>query len=163
MKRRLLPHPLLTLLLVVVWLMLVNHLSLGTLVMALLLGFAIPVLAAPYWPDRPHLRNPRMILEYLAIVVWDIVAANFTVARIVLFVPNRRLRPAWVAIPLVLTHPEAITTLAATITLTPGTISADLSADRRMLLVHCLHAPDPGAVRDAIKTRYEARLKEIFE
>ena len=140
MMRRLFPHPQLTLLLVVVWLMLVNALSLGSLVMAVLLGIAIPLLAMPYWPNRPRLRNPRIVAEYLAVVAWDIVAANFTVARIVLFVPNARLRPAWVAVPLVLTHPEAITTLAATITLTPGTISADLSADSRTLLVHYLQS-----------------------
>ena len=48
------------------------------------------------------------------------------------------------------------------ITLTPGTLSCDLSQDRDALLVHCLHAPDPEAVLEEIKTRYEARLKEIF-
>ena len=51
----------------------------------------------------------------------------------------------------------------STITLTPGTVSCDLSRDGRSLLVHCLHAPDPDAVLSEIKTRYESRLKEIFE
>ena len=53
--------------------------------------------------------------------------------------------------------------LAATITLTPGTVTADMSACGRALLIHSLHAPDPDAVRDEIKSRYEARLKRIFE
>ncbi len=57
---------------------------------------------------------------------------------------------------------EAISLLAGTITMTPGTLTADVSADGRTLLVHALHAPDPDAVRDEIKTRYEARLKRIF-
>lgn len=160
--RKLFPHPQLTLLLAVVWLLLVNQITLGSLVMAGLLGTAIPVLTGPYWPDRPRLRNLPMIVIYLAIVLWDIVIANFIVARIVLFMPNAKLRTAWVAVPLRLTRPEAITVLAATITLTPGTISADLSADGRTLLVHCLHAPDPEAVLHDIQTRYEARLLEIF-
>ena len=47
--------------------------------------------------------------------------------------------------------------------MTPGTVSADVSAEGHALLVHCLDASDPDAVRDEIKTRYEARLKEIFE
>jgi len=47
--------------------------------------------------------------------------------------------------------------------MTPGTVTADMSADGRALLVHSLHAPDPGAVRDEIKSRYETRLKGIFE
>ena len=53
--------------------------------------------------------------------------------------------------------------LAGTITMTPGTVSATLSADGRAILVHCLHTDDPDAVRDTIKTRYERRLKEIFQ
>jgi len=58
--------------------------------------------------------------------------------------------------------PEAITVLAGTITLTPGTVSADLSDEGHSLLVHVLHTDDPDAVRDDIITRYQDRLKEIF-
>ena len=47
--------------------------------------------------------------------------------------------------------------------MTPGTVSSDISACGRVLLVHCLDAPDPDTVRDQIKQRYERRLKEIFE
>ena len=65
-------------------------------------------------------------------------------------------------IPLEIRTPEAITVLAGTITLTPGTVSCDLSECGHALLVHCLHAPDPDSVVLDIKTRYESRLKEIF-
>ncbi|MCB1345765.1 MAG: monovalent cation/H+ antiporter subunit E, partial [Rhodobacteraceae bacterium] len=92
-----------------------------------------------------------------------IVKANIDVALIVLFKPRRDLRPAWVCVPLEIRAAEAITVLAGTITLTPGTVSCDLSEDGHAILVHCLHAPDPDAVRDDIKARYERRLKEIFE
>jgi multicomponent K+:H+ antiporter subunit E len=94
--------------------------------------------------------------------MWDIVVANVQVAWIVLTKPNSKLRPAWVVIPLDLVQPEAITILAGTITLTPGTVSADLSDGGHSLLVHALHTDDPDAVRDEIKDRYERRLKEIF-
>ena len=63
---------------------------------------------------------------------------------IVLTKPNARLRPAWVVIPLDLRKPEAITILAGTITLTPGTVSADLSDERHSLLVHALARRRPG-------------------
>jgi multicomponent K+:H+ antiporter subunit E len=95
-------------------------------------------------------------------VLWDIMVANVQVAWIVLTRPNSKLRPAWIIIPLDLRQPEAITVLAGTITLTPGTVSADVSNTGHYLLVHALDAPDPDAVRDDIKQRYEARLKEIF-
>ena len=75
---------------------------------------------------------------------------------------NADLRPSWVVIPLDLREAEAITVLAGTITLTPGTVSADLSDEGHSLLVHALDTDDPDAVRDEIKDRYERRLKEIF-
>ena len=80
-----------------------------------------------------------------------------------LTVPNSKLKPAWIVIPLDLVQPEAITMLAGTITLTPGTVSADLSDQGHSLLVHVLHTDDPLSVVDEIKTRYEDRLKEIFQ
>ena len=89
--------------------------------------------------------------------------ANITVAYLILFKRTRSLQPAWICVPLDLRKPEAITALAGTITLTPGTVSCDISSEGHSLLVHCLHAPDPDAVRDEIKERYERRLKEIFE
>lgn len=163
MIRRLLPHPLLSLVLALVWLGLVNRWAWGSLVFALLLGLALPPLIAPWWPGARGIRRPWRIPAYLALLLVDIIRANVTVALIVLFKPRRALRPAWIAVPLDLRRPEAIASLAATVTLTPGTVSCDLSQDGRALLVHCLHAPDPDAVRAEIKTRYEARLKEILE
>ncbi|MFC2970316.1 Na+/H+ antiporter subunit E [Acidimangrovimonas pyrenivorans] len=163
MLRRLFPHPLLTALLTVVWMMLQNHVSAGAAAFGLLLGIVIPLITRNYWPDRPKLRNPLMIADYIRVVLWDIVVANFTVAKIVLFMPKSRLQPAWIAIPLELRTPEAITVLAGSITLTPGTLTAELSSNGHALLVHCLHAPDPDSVREEIKDRYERRLMEIFE
>ncbi|MFU8863470.1 MAG: Na+/H+ antiporter subunit E [Rhodobacterales bacterium] len=163
MMSRILPHPLLTLLLVAVWQMLVNYISLGTLVFGLILGIIIPLVTAPYWPDRARLKNPAMIVEFVLIVLWDIVVANIVVARTILFTRNEDMRSTWITVPLDLKTPEAITVLAGTITMTPGTVSSDISADGRSLLIHCLDAPHPDTVRDTIKQRYERRLKEIFE
>ena len=162
LTRRLLPHPLLTLLLIIVWCLLSNALTLGTVVFGAILGLLIPILTAAYWPDRPPVARPFGMIVYCAIVIWDIIRSNLTVAGQILFRGNK-LQPAWIVIPLDLKKPEAITILAGSITLTPGTLSADLSADGTSLLVHALHAPDPDAVRDEIKDRYERRLKEIFQ
>jgi len=161
--RKLLPHPWLTVLLAVIWVMLNNRISLGVIVFGLILGVLIPLFTAPYWPNRRKLKNFPMILEYGAIAIWDIIVANVVVAYTILFVRNRDMHPQWVAVPLDIRTPSAITILAGTITLTPGTVSADTSADGRSLLVHCLNTRDTDAVRDEIKQRYERRLKEIFE
>lgn len=163
MLARLVPHPVLSLTLTLVWLGLVNKITLGNLLLGGFLGLVIPIMTAPYWPNRPKLRKPLVVAEYMLIVLWDIVVANVQVALVVLLKRNEEIRSHWINVPLELTSPEAITVLAGTITMTPGTLSAVLAADGGCILVHCLHTDDPDGVRDAIKSRYEQRLKEIFQ
>jgi multicomponent K+:H+ antiporter subunit E len=163
MMARMFPHPQLTLMLTLVWLLLVNTVTLGNLILGLVLGIAIPVITQPFWQKRPVLRSPLRIAEYVAIVLWDIVVANVVVAYTILFKSNARTRSHWISVPLDLHSPEAITVLAGTITMTPGTVASALTADARAILVHCLDTDDPAGVRDQIKHRYERRLKEIFE
>jgi len=156
------PHPLLTLLLAAVWILLQNQFSAGMAVFGLILGIIFTKITAIWWPERPGKIHLGKMISYALVVIWDILVANIEVAWIVLTKPNSKLKPAWIVIPLDLKEPEAITVLAGTITLTPGTVSADLSDEGHSLLVHALHTEDSDAVRDEIKQRYEARLKEIF-
>lgn len=162
MMKRLFPHPYLSLLLTIVWLVLVNKITLGNVVLGAILGIVIPFITGPYWPGKPRARAPFKIIEYMLVVLWDIVVANIQVALIILFKRNSDLKSEWITVPLDLRSPEAITVLAGTITMTPGTVSALLSSCGTSILVHCLHTDDPDAVRDEIKDRYERRLKEIF-
>lgn len=163
MRARLLPHPLLTLLLILVFILLMNEVTPGVVVLGIVLGVVVPLLTAPFWPGRPRLKAPLTIASYGLIVMWDIVVSNIEVAQIILFRPADRLRTRYVTVPLDLVTPEAIAVLAGTITMTPGTVSADLSADGKALLVHCLDAGDPDGAVATIKARYESRLKRIFE
>lgn len=158
---RLMPHPGLSVLLVAMWMVMVGEASFGALFLGIVIGILVPIFTAPWWPGRPRLRF-LPALAYAAIVLRDILVANVEVAAIILFKRTRDLRPAWLTIPLELTSPEAITVFAGTISLTPGTVSADVSACGRYLLVHALHAPDPAAEIAKVKARYEARLKGIF-
>jgi multicomponent K+:H+ antiporter subunit E len=144
------------------WLALNNSLAPGHVVLAILMGGLLPIYTANFWPDRPRLQSPGTLCVFLAIFVWDIVVANLQVAYLVLFGTPSKLKSQWICIPLDLRQPEAITMLAGTISLTPGTISSDVSADGRSLLVHCLHVGDPAAEVEKIKSRYERRLKAIF-
>lgn len=162
MLRAVIPHPLLSLTLLAVWIGLVNTVTVGNLLLGSAIGLIVPMVTRAYWPDRPRLARPLKIVEYVLIVLWDIVVANVQVAMVILFRKEADIRSHWIPIPVELTSVEAITVLAGTITMTPGTVSATLSADGQCILVHCLHSDDPDAVRDEIKSRYEARLKEIF-
>lgn len=91
----------------------------------------------------------------------DILLANITVAMQVLG-PERKLRPGFVWVPLELTNIHGISALTSVITLTPGTVTAELSRDRKYLLVHCLDIDDPQHMIDDIKRRYEAPLRKVF-
>lgn len=162
MTARLLPHPRLSVTLALIWLMLVNEVTTGQLLLGAALGVAVPLFTAPYWPGKPRMAEGRKLLGFVLVVLWDVVVANIAVARLILFRPVSAMRPAFFAVPLELRRPEAITLLAGAITMTPGTVSCDVSADGGALLVHVLDAPDPDAVRDEIKSRYEKRLMEIF-
>ncbi|MFG1280048.1 Na+/H+ antiporter subunit E [Xanthobacter autotrophicus] len=163
MRARLLPHPLLTVLVTLVFVFLMNEVTPGVVVLGLILGFAIPLLTAPFWPGRPRLKAPLTVAEFMLVVLWDIIVSNIEVAKLILFRRGDSLRTRYVTVPLDLEAPEAIALLAGTITMTPGTVSADLSADGKALLVHCLDTGDPAATVAAIKARYERRLKRIFE
>lgn len=162
MFRRLLPHPLLTPVLAVVWLLLVNSVAPGHIVLGLLLGWAIPLFTLRFWPEPVRIRHPLTLLRFIAIVFYDIIAANFVVARRILGRPER-LRPAFVKVPLALKSDLAISLLANTICLTPGTVSAQLAPDRASLLVHGLDVADADALVAGIKQRYELLLLEVFE
>ena len=160
--KRLLPHPLLSATLVAIWLLLVNDLSFGQLLLGAILGWAVPLYTARFWPEQVKVRRPLQLLRFIAIVLYDIIVANISVARLILG-RQETLQPAFIVMPLVLQSEIAISVLANTISLTPGTVSASLSADRRCLIVHTLHTTDPDELLKTIRDRYEAPLKEILE
>jgi multicomponent K+:H+ antiporter subunit E len=159
---RLLPHPALSAMLLIVWLLMANSITVGGIVLGGVFALVLPKFTQPFWPDRPRMRFGRAFLGYLGIVLLDIIVANFQVAWLILFRRNRDLRARWLVVPIDLTTPEAITMLAGTISLTPGTVSSDVSADGRYLLVHALDVDDAEAEIARIKTRYEARLQRVF-
>jgi len=162
MIRRLLPHPALSVLLLVVWMLLVNEFTMGALFLAVVFCVLVPLVTSRFWPDRPRIRFGRDAAAFVIIVLFDIVVANFQVAWIILTRRNRDLRSHWLVIPVELRSAEAITVLAGTISLTPGTVSSDVSGDGRTLLVHALDVADPAAEVARIKQRYEARLLKVF-
>jgi len=161
--RRLLPHPLLSLVLWLAWLALNNTFAPAHIVLGALLACVLPLtglhLTDGTWP-RMH--RPVLAFRLVLRVLWDIVASNIEVMRRILG-PEAAIRPGFLRVPIELTDDWAITTLAGIITLTPGTLTADVAADRSYLLVHAFHVDDAQKIIVSIKTRYEAPLKEIYE
>lgn len=159
--KRWLPAPLLSLAVFVVWLLLVATLAPAHLLLAALLAIALPLLAQRLREDTAHLRRPLVAARLAMVVLWDIVLSNIEVARRILG-RESKIHPGFIWIPLEISNPHGIAALAGIITMTPGTLSSELSADRRFLLVHCLHLEDADAAIAQIKARYEAPLREVF-
>jgi multicomponent K+:H+ antiporter subunit E len=158
---RFLPAPLLSAVLFVVWLLLNQSMSFGHLVLAATLAVVVPWFTERLRPERPRLARPLAATKLAAVVLLDIVKSNVDVARRILG-PEAAIRPRFVWIPLSIRDPHGIITLAGIITMTPGTLSADLTEDRRFLLVHAFNVADEAALIADIKVRYEAPLLEIF-
>ena len=160
--QRWLPHPLLTFVLVLLWMALLNSFTVGGLLMGIVLGMLIPIYTAHFWPERPVVQSPHKVLVFIGIVAFDMILANIQVAYLILFRPVGRLQNRWISVPLDLTSPEAITVLVGTITLTPGTIGGDLAADGSSLLIYCLDVDDEDELIRRVKDRYERRIGEFL-
>ncbi len=161
LRQWVLPRPVFSLVLWATWLLASGSLSVGALLLGAVLAVGIPWLFRDFWPEAPALDSIGAMLRYLWVVAFDIVVANLVVARLILG-RSKRLQPTWLEIPLEVDHPYAITILASTISLTPGTVSSNLSGDNKTLLVHSLDCSNPDAEIERIKSRYEAPLKEMF-
>jgi multicomponent K+:H+ antiporter subunit E len=159
--RRVLPQPLVSLMILALWIAIAPAPSLGQFLLGGAIALAIPWFTHPFWPEAPRLARPGVAVRLFLQVLWDIVVANVEVARLVLG-PADRLHPAFIELPLEIEDPFVATLLASIITLTPGTLSVDIDRDRRVLLVHALDVTDVPAAIDTIKRRYEAPLREIF-
>jgi multicomponent K+:H+ antiporter subunit E len=159
---RLFPMPFHSFMLLVVWLMLNTTVSLGHIILGTALAIIIPWLCAPLRIPQPKMKRPSKLFSYIIIVVKDIIVANFEVAFLVVG-PMHRIKPGLVAVPLDIVGALPITVLASTVTMTPGTVSAEVAKDKKWLYVHVLDMPDDEQeVIDLIKQRYESRVKEIF-
>jgi len=160
--RRLLPHPLLSLVLWLAWLALNNSIAPAHLMLGILLAWLLPLtglhLTDGTWP---RLHRPAVAVQLAMRVLGDIVVSNIAVLRLILG-PEEAIQPGFLRVPLDLTDDWAITTLAGIVTMTPGTLTADVALDRSYLLVHAFHIDDADAIIASIKTRYEAPLRKIY-
>jgi multicomponent K+:H+ antiporter subunit E len=159
--KRFLPSLPLSLTVFALWLLLVSDSNPGSVLLAAVLAITLPLLAATLRPPRAHFGRLRAVLRLAAIVLLDIVLSNIEVARRILG-PQSALTPAFIWVPLDIRSAHGITALASIITLTPGTVSAELTRDQRHLLVHCFNLADANKAIATIKARYEAPLMEFF-
>jgi len=129
-------------------------------------GFAIAYLILWLLHDAigshsTYFSKVRQTIGFVLFFLKELFKANIRVAADVLTI-RHHMKPGVVAVPLDVNTDLEITILANLITLTPGTLSLDVSDDRKILYVHGMYMEDLGAFRKSIKEGFERRVMELL-
>jgi multicomponent Na+:H+ antiporter subunit E len=152
---------LLNVLLAISWAALNGQLTLENIGGGFVLGYFLMVISRRALGSTPYVTKVPQVIGFLVYFVWQLILSNLRVAYEVL-TPNFQARPAIVAVPLDLHSDLEITLLANLITLTPGTLSLDVSSDKRVLYVHSMFITDMDDFRAEIKNGFEKQVKDLF-
>jgi multicomponent K+:H+ antiporter subunit E len=161
--KRWLPAPWLSLGIAAGWLLLNDSLEPAHLLLGALLGLVVPWLAAPLRPSPGRLRRWPVLLGLVLRVGVDVLRSAVVVLTGVLRAGRRPPRGAFVVVPLALRDEHALAALAMISAVVPGTVWAELAADRSALLMHVFDLDDEAAFIADFQARYERPLMEIFE
>ncbi|MDM7979112.1 MAG: Na+/H+ antiporter subunit E [Rhizobium sp.] len=156
------PHPLLSLALLLMWLLLndftLGHLVLGSVV-AIFGGWAMASLR----PDKPKIKKWYLLPKLFLIVFVDIIRSNAAVALLMLSGKRRKQTSGFITVPLEIEHPTALAIMAVILTSTPGSAWLAYDERRKTVLIHVLDLIDEEQWVENIKHRYERLLLEIIE
>ncbi len=161
MTARWIPHPVLALALLAIWLLLNQSLSPGHLLMGALVAIVATYGMVALRPEKPRILSWRALAKLAGIVAFDIMRSNIAVGRIIL-VPRSSRVSGFVRIRLEMRNHYGLAALACIITATPGTIWVQLDRGSGMLIIHVLDLIDDEEWVQLIKGRYEALLIEVF-
>ena len=151
-----------SILLALAWAALQGELTLVTLLTGYAIGYAVLAFLAKGGVMPSALVSRTVHAIRLALFfAWELLLANFRVASDVLW--GHRLAPAVVAIPLDITSDGEILLLSMLINITPGSVTIDLSDDRRTLYVHVMHMKTADETRREIKHGFERHVQQLFE
>jgi multicomponent Na+:H+ antiporter subunit E len=100
-------------------------------------------------------------IEFFLVYLWELTKSNVLVALEALS-PNFKMRPGFIKVPLDVKSDDAMLLLANLITMTPGTVTIDISDDKKSLFAHALFVEDPEEVRKGIKKVLEDRVQRLF-
>ena len=161
MTWRWIPHPVLALALLAIWLLLNQSLSPGHLLLGALVAIVATYGMVALRPEKPGIRSWRALARLAGIVAVDIARSNIAVGRIILF-PRASRVSGFVRMQLAMRNQYGLAALACIITATPGTIWVQFDRGSGMLVIHALDLIDDEAWVQLIKGRYEALLIEVF-
>jgi multicomponent Na+:H+ antiporter subunit E len=152
---------LLNLLLALLWAAVVGSVDPAHLMVGFVVGYGVLWIAGPLIGPTRYFGKIFDLVRFVAFFLYELLLANLRVAWDVL-TPKSYRRPGVVAVPLEEATDIEITVLANLVALTPGSLSLDVSSDRRCLYVHAMFVDDPDRFRAAIKNGFERRVLELL-
>lgn len=152
---------LLNVLLALAWVALTGQFTPANLAFGFVLGYVMLWIAQRSERPTGYFTKVGQVLRFAAFFLWEMIKANLQVAYYVIS-PRYKMRPGVIAVPLDVHTDMEITLLANLITLTPGTLSLDVSADRRVMYIHSMTLGDRAdEFRRQIKEGFEKRVLEV--
>ena len=144
-----------------VWLAVSGSFTIPNLLLGLVAGaLSLALIRGQIQPDGRRVR-PLKLLSLIVLFIKELALSAWKVAVLVAS-PKMPLKPGIFAFPLTVDRDFEITLLANLITLTPGTLSVDVSPDRKVLYVHALDCSDPVGTRRDIAGGFEKKILEAF-
>jgi len=145
----------------VVWAALSGEFTLASLLVGFVVGFVTLWAMQPLFPANRYCAKVIGLIVLAAFFLRELLVSSVKVAWSV-FTPLRNSKPGIISIPLEPSSNIQLTVLANLISLTPGSLSLDISADRKHLVVHAMFIEDPDDFRNEIKQGMEHRVKEAL-
>lgn len=143
------------------WAALVGSFTLPALIMGFILGYCAVWVARPLFGETTYFERVWRLLRLAVLFIYELVVSSLRVVWDVV-TPNHLSRPGIIAMPLDAETDTEILVVANLISLTPGTLSMDISEDRRTLYVHGMFVEDPDALRDELKQGMERKVLEAL-
>ena len=156
-----LPYPILTACLILMW-MLLNGFTFGHLVLGTLVAVFASWAMASLRPEKPRFRKWHLLPKLLMIVLYDIIRSNAAVVLVILRGRPKGHVAGFITVPLEIEDRTALALLAVILTSTPGSAWLEYDSHDRTVLLHVLDLIDEAEWIDTIKNRYEKLLMEIF-
>lgn len=152
---------LLNVLLAIAWGALTSQFYPVNLLFGYLLGFLMLWIIFRNQKGQKYFERVPKVIDFGLFFLVELIRANLRVAKTVLS-PKLNVHPGVIAVPIDLETDVEIAMLTNLLTLTPGTLSLDVSTDHRVLYVHTLDYTDVDEFRSGIKNGFERRVMEIM-
>lgn len=152
---------LLNLLLAIAWVFLTGKLDFVNLIEGFIIGYIILFISKSAFGGTKYFMRVPQIVNFILYFLKELIVANLKVAYDII-TPKNLMKPGIIALPLEAKTDLEITLLANLITLTPGTLSLDVSHDKKTLYIHVLYVDNPKQFKDEMKNKMEKKLLEVI-